>query len=276
MTTAGFEGRARLASGSAPTSVGDRPTGSPSPAGRCASARTTATASCSTYRCLACAPAPWARPAAWCSSSDGSPLLLNFSDHEDVDDGAGAPAHAPVAWSTPGSGGGAATASCGRSSGGARDRRRHLLHPRTHAARASPLPATRRRVERRGHLALHLQPRRRRTPQGAVRVRRPGRRDGRPLPRDGAQRRRPGRLPRHGADPVPARAARRPPVGDGVRRRLRRPVGRPVRAVRRQRRRPPHHDPDVPRAVPGLAALAHRDARRRGCRRTGWSARSTR
>ena len=182
---------------------------------------------------------------------------------------------APGAWSTPLVDDDAATVSCGRSDEDARDRRRHLLHPRTLTARTTSLPATRRRVQQRDHLALHLQPRRRRATQGAVRLRRPCRGDGRALPGDGAQRRRPGRLPRHRADPVPSGAPCRPPLGDGVRRRLRGPLGRPVRSVRPQRGRPPHHDPHVSRPEPRLAALGRRRWHPPGSPRTGWCAHCT-
>ena len=93
MTTAGFEGRARLASGSAPTSA------------------------VITYRVTVAGGAVRvgpddrdgvvldvplshvrARPLGKAGSVvlvvRGSPLLINFSDHEDVDDGAGAGARA--------------------------------------------------------------------------------------------------------------------------------------------------------------------------------------
>ena len=74
----------------------------------------------------------------------------------------------------------------------------------THRLAADPasLPPPGRGVGRPGHLALRLQPRRVPAPRGTVRLRRPRRRAGRPLPRDGEQRRRPGRLPRHALFPV--------------------------------------------------------------------------
>ena len=125
---------------------GDRPTGSPSSTGRCAWARTTGTAPCSTYPLTRVRARPSAGPAAWSLDVDGSPLLLNFSDHEDVGTVRG-----PVARARRVVDAGQRTAAArplpaGRSSGAARDRRRHLLHPRPLAARTASLPAPRRRV----------------------------------------------------------------------------------------------------------------------------------